>query len=162
MTPEKQKQKLQGHSNIAQKVFQFVPIESAWTESEISSALHRAAGSRVDPHVMRACLTQLGEAGLIRTLANGTYQRYQTSTAQVQTTKKEQPAMSKTSTTTTDTAPKAADASAIDLFAGIAKKLRDVADDIDAAALIIEEGQVQAEQKAAKFRQLQALLKEAV
>lgn len=48
--------------------------------------------------------------------------------------------------------------SAIDLLAGLAQKLRSVANDIDAAALAIEEGQTQNAVEAEKLKQLKALL----
>ena len=48
--------------------------------------------------------------------------------------------------------------SAIDLLAGLAKKLRDVATDIETAALAIEEGQTQNAVEAEKLKQLKALL----
>lgn len=58
---------------------------------------------------------------------------------------------------TAPAAPKAT-TSAIDLLAGLAQKLRAVANDIDAAALAIEEGQNQNAVEAEKLKQLKALL----
>ena len=98
------------------------------------------------------------DAGLIRVTASGTFQRVAVSSLtpinQPKKTEKAKPAM----TTPAATADRPA-ASAIDLLAGIAQKLRDVAQDIETAALAIEEGQAKTDQEAAKFKQLQALLK---
>lgn len=157
MTPEKQKQKLSGQSSIAQKAFQYVPIGEDWTPNQIAGALHQATGSRIDVHILRGCLATMVDAGLVRTTAIGTYQRAAVSTpapiAQPKKTEKAKPEMTIAAKT-----EKPAE-SAIDLLAGIARKLRDVANDIETAALAIEEGKAQTDQEAAKFKQLQALLK---
>lgn len=55
---------------------------------------------------------------------------------------------------------KSAPTSAIDLLASIAQKLREVAGEIDNAALTIEEGQAKNSQEAEKLKQLKALFKE--
>lgn len=159
MTPEKQKQKLSGQSGIAQKAFQFVPIGEDWTPIQIAAALHQATGSRIDAHTLRGCLMTMVDAGLVRATASGTFQRAAVSSpnpvSQPKKTEKAKPAMT---TPVAATAEKPA-ASAIDLLAGIAQKLRDLAQDIETAALAIEEGQAKTDQEAAKFKQLQALLK---
>lgn len=60
-----------------------------------------------------------------------------------------------------DTAPttKAVAASAIDLLAGIAQKLREVTQELEVAALAIEESNAKNAEDVAKLHQLQALLK---
>lgn len=157
MTPEKQKQKLTGQSGIAQKAFQFVPIGEDWTPIQIAAALHQATGSRIDAHTLRGCLMTMVDAGLVRATASGTFQRAAVSSPnpvnQPKKTEKAKPEMTISAKT-----EKPAE-SALDLLAGIARKLRDVANDIETAALAIEEGKAQTDQEAAKFKQLQALLK---
>lgn len=159
MTPEKQKQKLAGQTSIAQKVFQFVPINDEWAPTHIAYALHQATGSRIDPHILKGCLMTMADAGLIRSSVYGTFRRAAVSVPtpipviQPQKTEKATPAMTIPANTEKPTT------SAIDLLAGIAHKLLDVAHDIETAALAIEEGQAKSDQEAAKFKQLQALLK---
>ncbi len=51
-------------------------------------------------------------------------------------------------------------ASAIDLLGGLAARLCALAQEIEAAALVIEEGQAAATADLAKFKQFQALLKD--
>lgn len=148
MTPEKQRQKLAGQTSIAQKVFQFVPVGEAWTPAQIAQAMHRTTSSRIDPHILKGCLATMADAGLIRSHRNAEFQR-------IQATDKEPQPMS----TPKPPEAKKEPASAIDLLAGIAKSLRNLAGEIETAALAIEEGQAKSAEEVQKLRQLQALLK---
>ena len=154
MTPEKQKQKLSGQTTIAQKIFQYVPVAEEWTPPQIGQAMTRSCGSRTDPATIVACLRALADAGLARATNRGTFQRVPVSalTPQPQKQEKEIKVM------TAPAAPKAT-TSAIDLLAGLAQKLRAVANDIDAAALAIEEGQAKNSQEAKELAQMKAQLK---
>ncbi len=155
MTPEKQKQKLSGQTTIAQKRFQFVPIAEEWGAAQIGQTMTRACGSQTDPRTLLGCLGQLTESGLIRATRRGMFQRApisQPSAPQPQKQEKEIKVM------TAPAAPKAT-TSAIDLLAGLAQKLRAVANDIDAAALAIEEGQAKNSQEAKELAQMKAQLK---
>ncbi len=154
MTPEKQKQKLVGQTNVAQKIFQFVPVSELWSESQVAQAMTRTTGSRVDPRTFKGCLMTLVDAGLVRATANGTFQRIAVSFAEVT-----QPKSTKDIPFMTTAKNEKTTISAIDLLAGIAQKLRDVAGDIETAALAIEEGHAKSAEEVAKFKQLQALLK---
>ncbi len=51
-------------------------------------------------------------------------------------------------------------ASAIDVLGSLAQKMRALADEVDAAALALEEEQGRTTEEAAKLKQLKALLKE--
>lgn len=150
MTPDKQQQKLAGQTTIAQKVFQFTPVEEPWTPLQVASALSRATGSRIDMHILKGCLAALTDSGLARMTGNGLYQRVPVSRPST-TTPKEQPTM----ITTEPSAP----VSAIDLLDGIAKRMRALATDIEAAALSIEEERAKDAVVIQKAQQLQALLK---
>lgn len=155
MTPEKQKQKLAGQSSIAQKIFEHVPMAEEWTPSQVGQAMTQATGSRIDPKTIKGCLMTLFESGLVR-VNRGLFQRIPVSQPQ-QTSTKEKSAMP----TPKDTAPttKAVAASAIDLLAGIAQKLREVTQELEVAALAIEESNAKNAEDVAKLHQLQALLK---
>lgn len=156
MTPDKQKQKLAGHASIAQKIFQHIPVTEEWTAAQIGGAMARATGSRTDPRTLGGCLMTMVDSGLVRATSRGTFQRTPVS-QQITKTEKEPAAM----TTISKITPPASQpvTSAIDLFAGIASKLRAIAADIEAAALTFEEGQAKTSEEVAKFKQLQALLK---
>lgn len=154
MTPEKQKQKLQGQTSLAQKVFQYVPIAEEWQPSLIGQAMTRGCGSRTDPVTIGGCLRALTDAGLVRATSRGTFQRMPVSQPTPQPQKQEKEI--KPMPTPTQSAP----TSAIDLLASIAQKLREVAGEIDNAALAIEEGQAKNSQEAEKLKQLKALFKE--
>ena len=159
MTPDKQKQKLAGQTAIAQKVFQSVPITEAWTVAQISQAMHRATGSRLERLTLQGCLRALADSGLIRSTEHGSlHQRVAVSSAP------STPPKTKESTVTqpavTATPQQAAPASAIDVLGCLAQKMRALADEVDAAALALEEEQSRTTGEAAKLKQLKALLKE--
>jgi len=151
MTPDKQQQKLAGQTTIAQKVFQFTPVEEPWTPLQVASAMNRATGSRIDMHILKGCLAALTDSGLARMTGSGLYQRVPVSRPSIPATQKEQPAMT--------TPEPAAPVSAIDLLDGIAKRMRALAADIESAALSIEEERAKDAVVIQKAQQLQALLK---
>jgi len=72
---------LQGQTCIARKVFEAVPIQEAWTASQIKNALHNNEASGADLHVIRGCLRELKESGLIREPENGLFRRNEIKTA---------------------------------------------------------------------------------
>lgn len=152
MTPDKQRQKLASQTNIAQKIFTFVPIQEAWSAGQIAQAMGRATGSKVDTKTVGGCLRCLIDAGLVKTPCVAVFQRVPVTAAAQIIIKKEKATVTAPTTTS-------APASAIDLLAGIAKTLRAVASDIETAALAIEEGQAKNAEEVKKLHQLQALLK---
>lgn len=155
MTPEKQKQKLSGQTSIAQKVFQFVPIEQPWTAGLIAQNMAGATGSRIDGHILRGCLMTMVDAGLVRLTSSGAFQR--TAISRPSAVVQHKPEIA------TMTAPSAKPAdkptSAIDLLAGIAKTMRALAGELESAALAIEEGQSKEADELVRLRQLQASIK---
>lgn len=155
MTPEKQKQKLAGQTSVAQKIFQFVPAQEEWTALQVGQALNRATGSRVDPKVLAGCLLTMTEAGLVRATNRGTFQRIAVSQPAISTAKEKIDMTAKIEATPA----KLAAVSALDLLAGIAKKLGDIKSELEAAALAIEESAAKNAEDVAKLHQLQALLK---
>ena len=158
MTPEKQKQKLAGQTSLAQKIFQYVPIHEDWTIAQVAQAMHRAVGARTDPKTLGGCLLTMADAGLVRATNRGTFQRIPVSapikTAPTPAIKKE-PVMTEKTTKTTASI----EVSAIDLLAGITQKLREVTQELEVAALAIEESNAKNAADVAKLHQLQALLK---
>lgn len=160
MTPEKQKQKLAGQTAIAQKVFQAVPIAEAWTVAQISQALHRTTGARLDRHTLQGCLRALADSDLIRSTEHGSlHQRVAVSAAQSTPPKTKELIVTQPAKPATPP-QQAAPASAIDVLGCLAQKMRALADEVDAAALALEEEQSRTTGEAAKLKQLKALLKE--
>lgn len=152
MTPEKQKQKLAGQTGIAQKIFQHVPVAEEWTAAQIGQAMMRATGSRVDSKTLGGCLMTMVDSSLVRATNRGTFQRVAVSTPAkpIIATKKE-------SYMTKNSAEPAATTSAIDLLAGFSQKLRDMAAEVEAAALTIEESQSKTAADVAKLKMLKEL-----
>jgi len=161
VTPEKQKQKLAGQSSIAQKVFQFVPINELWTPLQIAQALHRDTRSNVDMHVLRGCLNCLVDAGIVKTNNSGTYRRVtvsaQPAAGATESAKPKESSVSVEPKTTIVKNDKPA--SAIDLLSGIAKKMRAMADEIENAALTIEEERAKDAETVNTARQFREFLK---
>lgn len=153
MTPEKQRQKLAGQTSLAQKVYQYVPIQEPWTAADIARAMVRASGSQMDGRTLLGCLGCLKDSGLVREVSSSRFQRTAVSQPITPKPKEAMPAPQKP-----EVKP-AAPASAIDLLAGIAKSMRALAGEIETAAIAIEEGQAKAGEEVQKLRQLQALLK---
>lgn len=155
VTPEKQRQKLGGQSAYAQKIFQFVPIAEAWTANAIASEMQRVTGSRPDVRTLWSCLQTMAEAGLVRVSTVDLFQRTPVSTPSI---KPKDVSEMKTAPQATSATP--ASVSAIDVLGGLAARLRGLAQELDSAALAIEESQATAAADMAKFKQFQALLKD--
>ena len=163
MTPEKQKQKLAGHTAIAQKIFQAVPVAEAWTVGQVAAALHRATGSRIDQHTMLGCLRAMADAGLVRTTGRGMlFQRAPVSTpaADAATDKTKDVTVTQTANLAAAPTPVPTPASAIDVIGAATKKIRAIADELDAWALACEEEKSRVAGEVDKLKQLKALLKE--
>lgn len=154
MTPEKQRQKLVGQTTYAQKVFQFVPISEAWPVYAIASEMQRVTGSRPDGRTLAGCLLRMADAGLVRASSHDAFQRTPVSMPSLKT----QELIEMPEPKELRAAPVAV--SAIDILGGLASKLRGLAQELETAALLIEEGQAAATADLAKFKQFQALLKD--
>lgn len=154
MNQLQQQQKLAGQTTLANKVFQCVPISEPWGISQISGEFGRTLGRVAEHTTLRGCLTSLAEAGLIKSSQKNTlFQRVPVKAEKPTIIKKEEVM------TTPANKPQASTESVLDLFGDIAKKIRSIADDIDAAALKIEEASQSNAQKLAMLDQLKVLLK---
>lgn len=151
MSPEKQQQKLAGHSVIAQKVFHAIPIALQSRPHQIASEMLRMTGSRPDMRTLEGCLGILVDAGLIRRIGTMSYQRVAVSAAQKE--KKEAKPMPE------KTQPAPALPSALDVLGNLSQRLRDLAQELDCAALLIAETQQGDAQLAERYKQVQALLR---
>lgn len=158
MTPQRMEQLLQGQTNITRKVYEFVPIQEAWPASKILNAM-RQQNRVVDTRSLDYCLEALASSGLIRrNTKDQTFQRQPVTPARAkpsvpvaaptaagapvhyQEATKELPV-----TATPAPAPKPS-TDAIEVLSIFGRRLRalsesvqTLADDLDAAALQLEE-----------------------
>jgi len=159
MTPAKYQSALNSQSAIAKKVLEMVPIQDAWSRSEIASHLRRVTKSSPDVAVLDGCLVRLKDAGLIRERQTGLYQRVEIREREVLHVATETKIEPKGITSASAKSP-------IDILASLAERARSLAtsvvvlaSDIETAALTIEQGNAESNANLDKLRQLQALLK---
>lgn len=68
--------RLRSMSAVARRVYEAVPIETAWSVSFVQSELSRTGSSTGrDVHVLKGCLASLVEAGLVIEPERGLFQR---------------------------------------------------------------------------------------
>lgn len=171
MTPTRQRILLQGQTSIARKVYEGVPIQEMFTPAQIGHALARTSGAAVDMHILRGCLRALCEAGLVREVETNFFRRADVRDVP-RTTKQEKPimVMPKIAAAAPTPAPPREPPSAIDLLSDISTRLtafadrtareaRELAGEIEATALQIEEIIQTNTRDLEKLKQLQALLK---
>ena len=145
------------------KVYDAVPITEAWSQSEIFAEVTRATGTAPAHESMKLILENLVERGLAKRDAQGRYQRIVPGPA-VPTKTAEQLEPAEEAASVEPIAP-AAPVTPMDLLAGLAQSVRDLAasmtrlaDDIDGAALTVEEHLEKARSETVKLRQLRELL----
>lgn len=162
---------LAGQTALARKVFEVVPIQEPWRDLEIGDALRSTGSSSASWNVVRACLNELKDNGLIREPLPKHYQRVAITLKAVNPSPliaasesnmppKVNPVVS----------PSPAEAGALDVLAALSGEVINLADEIgsglkrlaariEEVALSVEaEREINAEAMA-KVRQFQALLK---
>lgn len=156
MTPAKLTIAMQGQTGIAKKVFECVPAQESWTEAQVIGALMAMTGSTPDARIVRGCLRDLADSGLIRKTDSSHWQR-----VRVKTKQDKEPEMA---------SEKKAQVDPIEILGGLAtevaalacefeSQLKRIATRIDDAALAIAQDRDSSADAAEKLRQLQALLK---
>ncbi len=145
-------------TGITKKVYGAVPINEAWPSRQIVTELSRQGQVR-DFSIIEGCLNTLKEAGLIREVAPGHFQRIKPKP----TAEKEAEPMT---TKPLNPPAKSEPAEPVDRLAAIGTKLRglsqmflELADDIDEATLAFEEKASGNDEELAKLRQLKNVLK---
>lgn len=171
MTPAKIASLLQGHTSIARKLFEFVPIAEEWTEFQIASEMRRVTGSAPDLKVARGCLRDLADSGLIRR-RNDQFRRAH-APEKPQQKESEMPAAKAVTTMQLKPAvkhePQAAPSpieilgdiagSIVALSKSVAGQLQQLASRVEEAAIQIEQGQEANAANLQKLKQLQQLLR---
>ena len=165
MTPQRRDSLLAGQTHIAQKVYWYVTNDTTSYSgvTDIAAAMKVATGAGVDIHILRGCLAALKVSGLIRELVPGSYRRITIKE------KKDSPVMKVIQNVSISEAVKVDDEKLTpfdrlgDLSArlrAVAGSLAQLADDIDAVAISVEDQKGTVEQELAKLRQFKNLLKE--
>jgi len=164
MNESRQQQMLAGQTALARKVFEVVPIQQYWSALDIHNALKASEVSTTQFRVVRACLSELKDQGLIREPVNGHFQR----TAATPKPRKEQ-TMSKPAAQTVVSIKKT-EAGALDALAALSGEVTVLADEfgrrmkvmagrIEEVALSVATEQEGNAEALGKLKQLQALLK---
>ena len=151
-------------TGIAKKVYGAVPINEAWPSKSIVAELTRQGQVR-DFSIIEGCLNTLKEVGLIKEMVPGHFQRVKPKPtvekeAKPMATKPLNPVIPSNSSI------KGESTEPVDRLAAIATKMRglsqmfiELANDIDEAALAMDEKASGNDEELAKLRQLKGLLK---
>lgn len=174
MTPARQQALVRGLTTVARKVFDATPINEPWSASQIDAELRRL-GTPKSIHMVTGCLNGLVKDGLVTEGPLRMFQRivprsYEPPTPlDLNSILKHAAVPHKEPAVASTLPPKAAPVrhvSAIDrlsAFSDQARKMSAVltafADDLDEAALLIDEQVAGASKDTEKLRQLQALLR---
>jgi hypothetical protein len=159
----RQLQLLAGQSSIARKVFEFVPIQDAWSTHDIHNASVTANATGVSSYAVRRALGELKDAGLIREPVGGRFQR----DAATQKTKKE-PVMNQVAKPNVVAIKKpegaldvlaALSGEVVNLSDEFSKRMKAMAARIEEVALSVAAEQESNAEALGKLKQLQALLK---
>lgn len=161
MTPERLKSKLEGQSSVARKVFEVVPIQEAWPASQIYKTLNEITRSTMDSHVFRGCLNTLKNSGLIRETAPETYRRIEVRPKK-EVEMQEQKTMIKKNNQAEQFIKSIDDCrkrDPIDALIDLSAKVRTLADELDAAVIVVGESMHKHSSDLEKLSQLQSILK---
>lgn len=159
LSPVKYQERLKNLSAIAAKVYAAVPSSEPWSMSYINSELQRTGGITRDTRLLHGCLNSLKLAGLIQEPERGVFIRVPVRADKPKTTT-EPP----TSVTTKEEkkmpapTPKAP-RNPLAILNELASKCKALQDEIELAALEIDEYVTAKDGDAAKLKQLQTLLK---
>lgn len=136
-------------TSIARKVLDATPISEYWTLPQIVGELSRN-GIRLSMAVIEGCLDSMRGDGLLKENSSGQWKR-----VEIVDRAKPQPFRE------TDM-PEEKNEDALDVLAKLATRLRTIADEIDAAAILAAQEVEKAKAGSEELRQLKALLKNAL
>ena len=151
----KHQERVKHLSATAQKVYSAVPISEPWSVTRIYSEMQRIGTSTRDQRVVQGCLNSLKESGLVVEPERGIFARVairpevKKQTESQTTTKEEKMPITATKTPRNPMA----------ILSDLAARCKALADEIETAALEIDEYVTAKDADAGKLKQLQALLK---
>lgn len=154
------RQKFDGQSNIAKKVYECIPIASSWTLSQICTEMARK-GQGNDHRITQGCVNTLVNSGLVKESPRGTFRRLSIKQQKKEVT---EPALLKPIETRKEMTvemkfPAKKEKDPLEMLSSISSSARKLADDLDDAALVIASQIRDIESQSSKLKQLQALLK---
>lgn len=160
MTPARAEALERGLTVVAARVLDAVPIQEAWSATQVHNELVRQGRPRMDLRVLHGCLASLKESGLVKEPARGAFSRIAVR-LQPPRLVQEEPVMATPvpilAPVPTDPLPQ------LGILAESLRKqartLLDCADAIDSAALLADERIKDASRGGEKLRELQKLLK---
>lgn len=135
---------LASQTAVARKVFEAVPIQEAWTGRQIQRALERTTRASTELNLLMGCLNTLKESGLIVEPRVGVFERVKLR-EQV-----EKPMQTRNASTKP---------ASVEMLTELASRARKLADDLDAAASVINEEHETNAGNLATLAQLQTLFK---
>ncbi len=152
----------------AKKVYDALPISEPWSPTQIMQELHRRNCGMTDMRVVIGCINSMIDSGCVLEPRKGMFQRVeirqkQVSVAPVLVAVKNievSPVKAIVSATVVKSSTdKAATVGPIDRLSELAKRLRELATDMETTALELAEQAEKNDTDTAKMRQLQQLLK---
>lgn len=167
MTPARAEAKVRELTGVVRKVYDAVPIRDQWTAVEIGQAIQRATRSTMDQRVMKGCLDTLKGHGLITEPERGKFRR-------VEVRAKMESIVEKAAQTVVPIKPATEAAPATqekamrptEILAPLAKRidaagnlLKELASDIEAAAIEIEDNAAAESSEMVRLRMLRDALK---
>ena len=159
LSPVKYQERLKNLSAIAAKVYAAVPASEPWSMSYINSELQRTGGITRDTRLLHGCLNSLKLAGLISEPERGVFIRVPVRADKPKTqpdpTQKTQTTEEKKMPATVAKTPR----NPLAILNELAAKCKTLQDEIELAALEIDEYVTAKDGDAAKLKQLQTLLK---
>lgn len=179
MTEAKFNNIYRGLTEIAKKVYQAVPMQEMWTANQVISELNRLGFNRQEHRIVLGCLTSLRDSGLVKEPKQGYFVRaevrvkqavttqpdHQEPTQPTQPVKTEMPKKEaempqvKAKTPAPNTTPLERIGGLSAQVLDVVKQLHQLAADIDAAAIEMEEQLEKVKEDNAKLIQLKSLLK---
>jgi hypothetical protein len=144
----------QNLSSVEQRVYDGVPQDCEWGETQMMSELQRQ-GRNIGPDQFRRCLMRLKDAGLVRQTSGGKWQRVPVHS---DSPKKSKSAEEEAPQLANKIEPK--QMSTLEKLAEMAQSLVLIAKEIELIALEIEEKQSSTDEEVEKMRQFKALLKD--
>lgn len=152
-------QRHQSLSAIAKKVYQAVPAKTAWSPSFILSEMQRTGSSTRDLRIIEGCLNSLIDAGLVEEPGPRVFIRAPIKAPKEPPTSvifsKEELVIEKPQATAKPIEAR----TPITILSSISVRIKALADELETAALEIEEQIAAKDADAGKLKQLQALLK---
>lgn len=153
---------------MASKVFAAVPLQEAWAIHAIGAEMQRANGTRPAKDVIEGCLSQLVSVGLVKEPQIGMYRRVEFEAAVVKPSaaKTKPEVIEMRSVTAPPSVAAGAEKSPLDRLGEIAARVRktaglfnELADEIDAIGVLVEEHVAGSDEELKQLRQLKSLLK---